>query len=116
MTDYSDMEWSGKVEGLLQQNMNLEDEFRNFKATIEEQLRKEDSYQFDQCLEASSNELKCLQEECDNLFARNVGFNEEIQALKDTQKKAYRSYRLSAVFRHVLMTHDACARPWPLPL
>ena len=77
-----------KVEALLQQNLKLEDGLRNFKATTEEQLRK-DSYQFDQCLEASSNELKRLQEECDNLFARNIGFSEEIQALKDTQKKQF---------------------------
>ena len=75
------------MEELLQHNLKLE-ELRNFKTTTEERLSK-DFYQFDQCLEASSNELKRLQEESDGLFAKSMCFSEEIQALEDVQKKEF---------------------------
>ena len=78
------MEWSAKVEELLQTSLNLGVELKNFKTTAEEKLRQE-SHQLDEKLDASSNELKCLQEESDGLFARSMGFSEEVQALKDAQ-------------------------------
>ena len=82
------MEWSAKVEELLQTNLSLGVELKNFKTTSEEKFR-EDSHQLDQKLDASSNELKCLQEESDGLFAKSMGFSEEVQALEDTQKTQF---------------------------
>ena len=82
------MEWSAKVEELLQINLSLGVELKNFKTTSEEKFR-EDSHQLDQKLDASSNELKCLQEESDGLFAKSMGFSEEVQALEDTQKTQF---------------------------
>ena len=82
------MEWSAKVEELLQRNLKLGEEIKDFKTTTEEKLR-EDFQQFDQCLNASSNELKCLQEESDSLFAKSMGFSEEVQALENSQKKQF---------------------------
>ena len=74
------------MEELLQQNFKLGEEIKDFKTTTEEKLR-EGFHQFDQCLDASCNELKRLQEESDNLFAKSMGFSEEVQVLEDTQKK-----------------------------
>ena len=82
------MEWSAKVEELLQKNLKLGEELKNFKTTNLEKL-KEDSRQFDECLNASNNELKRLQRESDGLFAKSMGFSEEVQALEDTQKTQF---------------------------
>ena len=48
------MEWSAKVEVLLQKNLSLGEELKNFKTTIEEKLSQE-SQQLDQKLDASAN-------------------------------------------------------------
>ncbi len=82
------MEWSAKVEELLQKNLSLGVELKNFKTTSEERLRQ-DSLQLDQKLDASSKELKCLQEESDGLYAQSMGFGEEVQVLKDAQKTQF---------------------------
>ena len=82
------MEWSEKVEEMLQKNLKLEEELKNLKTTNLDKL-KEDSRQFDECLDASSTELKRLQEESDGLFAKSMSFNEEVQALEDAQKKQF---------------------------
>ena len=82
------MEWSAKIEELLQKNLKLGEELKNFKTTNLEKL-KDDSLQFDECLDASSNELKRLQGESDGLFAKSMGFSEEVQALEDTQKTQF---------------------------
>ena len=65
------MEWSAKVEELLQKNLSLGVELNNFKATSEERLRQV-SLQLDQKLDASSNELKFLQEDSDGLLAKKM--------------------------------------------
>ena len=82
------MEWSAKVEELLQTNLSLGVELKNFKTKSEEQFRR-DSHQLDQKLDACSNELKRLQEESDGLFAKSMGFSEEVQALEDAQKTQF---------------------------
>ena len=82
------MEWSAKVEVLLQRNLSLGEELKNFKTTSEEKLSQE-SQQLDQKLNTSSNELKHLQEESDGLFAKSMGFSEEIQALENSQKTQF---------------------------
>ena len=82
------MEWSAQVEKLLQNSLKLGEELKNFKTTSEEKL-SQDSHQFDQALDASSNELKRLQEESDGLFARSMGFSEDVQALENEQKKQF---------------------------
>ena len=64
------MEWSARVEELLQKNLSLGVELKNFKATSEERLRQV-SLQLDQKLDASSNELK---------------FNSDIQPLRASSK------------------------------
>ena len=81
-------EWSAQVEELLQDSLKLGEELKDFKTKTEEKL-SQDSHQFDQALDASSNELKRLQEESDGLFARSMGFSEEVQALEDEQKKQF---------------------------
>ena len=82
------VEWSAKVEELLQKNLTLGVELKNFKTTAEDKLRR-DSHQLAQKLDASNNELKHLQEESDGLFARSVGFSEGVQALEDAQKTLF---------------------------
>ena len=66
------MEWSEKVEEMLQKSLKLEKELKNFKTTNLDKL-KEESHQFDECLNASSTELKRLQEESDGLLAQMGG-------------------------------------------
>ena len=82
------MEWTAKVEELLQENLKLEEELKCLRTTSKEKLQ-EDSHQFDQCLDASSNELKRLQGESDGLFAKSMGFSEEVQALENAQKTQF---------------------------
>ena len=82
------MEWSARVEELLQKNLSLGVELKNFKATSEERLRQV-SLQLDQKLDASSNELKCLQEDSDGLLAKAMCFNEEVQVLEEAQKTQF---------------------------
>ena len=82
------MEWSAQVEELLQNSLKLGEELKNFKTKTEEKL-SQDSHQFDQALDASSNELKCLQEESDGLFAKSMGFSEDVQAVENEQKKQF---------------------------
>ena len=82
------MEWSAQVEELLQNSLKLGEELKNFKTKTEEKL-SQDSHQFDQTLDASSNELKCLQEESDGLFAKSMGFSEDVQAVENEQKKQF---------------------------
>ena len=65
------MEWSEKVEEMLQNNLKLEKELKNFKTTNLDKL-KEESHQFDECLNASSTEPKRLQEESDGLLAKSM--------------------------------------------
>ena len=73
---------------MLQKNLKLEKELKNFKTTNLDKL-KEESRQFDECLNASSTELKRLQEESDGLLAKSMSFSEEVQALEDAQKKQF---------------------------
>ena len=82
------MEWSGKVEELLQKNLKLGEDLKDFKTANLEKLR-EDSRQFDECLDAGSNELKRLRRESDGLLAKSMSFSEEIQVLEDAQKKKF---------------------------
>ena len=82
------MEWNGKVEELLQKNLKLGEDLKDFKAANLEKLR-EDSRQFDECLDAGSNELKRLRGESDGLLAKSMSFSEEIQVLEDAQKKQF---------------------------
>ena len=82
------MEWSAKVEELLQKNLSLGVELRNFKVTSEERLRQV-SLQLDQKLDASSNELKYLQEDSDGLVAKAMCFNEEVQISEEAQKTQF---------------------------
>lgn len=79
------MEWSTLVEELLQKSLKLGEDMEIFKTSAEENSRKA-SYRLDQKLEASSKELKQLQEESDSLFARSIGVSEEVQAVKNSQK------------------------------
>ena len=82
------VEWSTKIEELLQKNLKLEEELKNLRTTSEGKLR-EDSHQFDQCLDASSNKLKRLQGESGGLFAKSMDFSEEVQALESAQKTQF---------------------------
>ena len=82
------MECSARVEELLQKNLSLGVELKNFKATSEERSRQV-SLQVDQKLDASSNELKCLQEDSDGLLAKAMCFNEEVQVLEEAQKTQF---------------------------
>lgn len=88
MANIGDMEWTARVEELLHKNLKVGKELKEFKTESEEKLR-EDCSLFDQCLDASSNELKRLQEESDGLFAESMGFSEEVQELEDAQKKQF---------------------------
>ena len=81
------MEWCVKAEELLQKNLKLGEDLKDFKTANLEKL-SEDSRQFEECLDASSNELKCLRGESDGLLAESMSFSKEIQVLEDAQKKA----------------------------
>ena len=78
------MEWSEKVEELLQKSLKLGEEIKDLKTITENNIR-EGSHQFDESLDASSAALKHLQEESDSLYAKSMDFSEEVQALEDAQ-------------------------------
>ena len=82
------MEWSEKVEELLQKSLKLGEEIKDLKTITENNIR-EGSHQFDESLDASSAALKHLQEESDSLYAKSMDFSEEVQALEDAQKKKF---------------------------
>ena len=82
------MEWCIKVEELLQKNLKLGEDLKDFKTANLEKL-SEDSRQFDECLDANSNEVKCLWGESDGLLANSMSFSVEIQVLEDAQKKQF---------------------------
>jgi hypothetical protein len=82
------MEWSEKVEQLLQKSLQLGEELMDFKTTNLDKL-KEDSRQFDECLDASITELKRLQGESGGVFAKSMSLSEEVQLLGDSQRKQF---------------------------
>lgn len=82
------MDWCAKVEKLLKNSLEVGEELRNFKVVTEAQLDR-DSRRLDQNLEANGNGLKQLQEESDGLFARCMGFSEDVLSLENEQKSRF---------------------------
>ena len=70
------MEWCVKAEELLQKNLKLGEDLKDFKTANLEKL-SEDSCQFEECLDANSNELKRLRGESDGLLAESMSFSKE---------------------------------------
>ena len=79
-------EWCTKIEKLLHTSLQIKEDLRNLKTStkieIEDTITK-----IDQGLAESDNKLKHLQVESDELVAKNLKFNADVQKLEGEQRE-----------------------------
>ena len=82
------MDWCAEVEKLLKSSLELGEELSNNRNLLKAQIIR-DSSRLDQKLEACGDELRELQEESDGLFARSMGFSEDVLSLENEQNSGF---------------------------